>query len=177
MADNFLGEIRIVPFNFPPSGWAQCEGQILPISQNTALFSLLGTQFGGDGRDTFALPNFQGSIPVGQGQGIGLTDRAIGETEGDATVTLLQNQIPSHAHGLVGDTSHATSLSPAGNLNAQLPSSRGTADKGYTTAKAANAMAAGNLLPAGGGLPHNNMMPYLAMNFVIALTGIFPSRP
>lgn len=176
MTDQYLGEIRIVPFNFAPNGWAQCAGQLLPISQNTALFSLLGTQFGGNGTSNFQLPNMQGNIPIDQGQGAGLTDRIMGEESGTTSVTLLTTEMPAHSHFLNGDTTIAGSTSPAANLNAQLPGSRGHSDLGYVTTTPNAQMLAGNLLPTGGNQPHNNMMPYLALNFVIAMSGIFPPR-
>jgi microcystin-dependent protein len=175
MTDQYLGEIRIVPFNFAPTGWAMCEGQLLPISQNTALFSLLGTFYGGNGTSNFQLPNMQGNIPVDQGQGPGLTDRVLGEVGGVTNVTLLTTEMPAHAHFLNGDTTAASSTSPANNLNAQLPGGR-FPDKGYVTTAPNASMLAGNLLPTGGNQPHNNMMPYLALNFIIAMVGIFPTR-
>jgi len=173
MADNFVGEIRIFPFNFAPTGWALCNGQLLPISQNTALFSLLGTQFGGDGRSTFGLPNLQGSIPVGQGQGPGLSLYDIGESGGVASLTLLVSTIPSHSHTL------PVSATP-GRVNTPSPSAvlgatgRGSPDV-YAGSVTGNMSAAGSG-NAGGGQPHNNLMPYLVLNYCIALTGIYPSR-
>ena len=177
MSDNFLGEIRIVPFNFAPTGWAFCDGQILPISQNTALFSLLGTQYGGDGQSTFALPNLQGQVPMDYGNGPGLTPRSIGESGGTTTVTLTALQSPAHAHGMNASSDAATSVSPSGALLAvpvqadpRFPSTL------YATATASDAMLAGSAQATGGGQAHNNMQPYLTLNFVIALQGIFPSR-
>jgi microcystin-dependent protein len=174
MSDQFVAEIRIFPFNFPPTGWAFCDGQLLPISQNTALFSLVGTFYGGDGKSTFALPNMQGNAPMQQGQGQGLSQRFIGETSGTPFVTLLTSEIPVHTH-LV--TTHAQDL---GDLNAPAPTE--------VLAKAQNATpyVANQGAPAqmnfqspsitGGSLPHNNMQPFLTLNFCIALQGIFPPR-
>jgi len=176
MADNFLGEIRIVPFNFPPKGWATCNGQLLPISQNTALFSLLGTQFGGDGRSNFALPNIAGSVPLGFGNGAGLTPRVIGEQGGLASVTLLQSEIAQHSHVMNADSDTGTSTSPAGNLLAVPAVPPRSPNFLYSSSAASTAMLAGAVLPSGGGGAHNNMQPYLTLNFVIAMTGIFPSR-
>jgi microcystin-dependent protein len=175
MSSPFVAEIRIVPFNFAPTGWAMCQGQIMPISQNTALFSLLGTFYGGDGKSTFALPNFQGSVAIHHGQGPGLTDRIIGEVGGSENVTLISTEIPSHSHVLNGDSSAATSQSPTNNLPGALPGGR-FPQKDYSSAAPAVTMAVNTVLPTGGNLPHNNMMPYLALNYVIALQGIFPSR-
>jgi microcystin-dependent protein len=145
VSDQFVGEIRAFPFNFAPNGWAVCNGQLLAISQNTALFSLLGTQFGGNGTSNFALPNLQGSAPLDFGQGPGLSPRVIGETGGEQAVTLTLVQIPAHTH-------QATGVAANGNL---------------TTVA---------LAPQGSSLPHDNMPPYLALNFCIALQGIFPAR-
>jgi len=175
MSQPFVGEIEIFGFNFAPQGWALCAGQLLPISQNAALFSLLGTQFGGDGKSTFALPNLQGTIPVSQGQGPGLSDYDMGETGGSETVTLNINQIPSHAHNLAaspvaGRIATPTSSSVLG------PTSRGTAEAYQTAATAGATMNTSSVGPAGGSLPHNNMMPYLTVNYCIALQGIFPAR-
>src|SRR3954464_9271596 len=110
MADPFVAEIRIFPFNFPPTGWAFCDGQLLPLSQNTALFSLLGTTYGGDGKSTFALPNLQGSVPIQQGQGAGLSQRFLGETDGEPFVTLIQSEIPAHAHNVIATSTIGTAI-------------------------------------------------------------------
>ena len=175
MADQFLGEIRIVPFDFAPNGWALCNGQVLSIAQNTALFSLLGTQFGGNGATTFALPNLQGSAPMSQGNGLGLTPRAMGETGGEPDVTLLLSQLPAHAH-----TPQAGAASTSGTPGPTV--TFGDGGRGKESAYAPAAQASAVLLntqavgPAGGSLPHNNMSPYLTLNFVIALQGIFPPR-
>ncbi len=170
MSDPFVAEIRIFPFNFAPQGWAFCNGQLLPISQNTALFSLLGTTYGGDGRSTFALPDLQGNVPLGAGQGPGLSLRDLGETGGAATVTLLESEIPAHTHTLVGTLEDDDSTTPAGRAYGGL-------SVAYAPANApAVPMAPEALAPAGGSLPHNNMQPYLTMNFCVALQGIFPPR-
>jgi microcystin-dependent protein len=175
MSDQFVGEIRIVPFNFAPTGWALCNGQILSISQNTALFSLLGTQFGGDGRSTFGLPNLQGNAPMNQGNGAGLTPRTIGETGGEPYVTLTTSQIPSHPH-----TAMAASAS-----NSATPGPTvvfGGGGRGKEPAYAPASPQSGALMSpqavamTGGSQPHNNLPPYLTLNFVIALQGIFPPR-
>jgi microcystin-dependent protein len=178
MTDQFLAEIRIFPFNFAPLGWALCNGQVLPISQNTALFSLLGTNFGGDGRSTFGLPNLQGCIPVDQGQGPGLSPYDVGQTGGVATVTLLTQQNPIHIHSLAADREAATSASPAGAIymRGHYTAATNGAILAYTAQAPATAMNPIAIAPAGGSQPHNNMMPYLTLNFCIALTGIFPPR-
>lgn len=173
MADPFVGEIRVFPFTFAPKGWALCNGQLLPISQNTALFSLLGTFYGGDGRSTFALPNLQGSVPVNAGQGPGLSPRFVGETGGSSTVTLITSEMPAHNHAVNASASEAGSRSPAGELFANQS---GGVNSYATSGGAATPMAAQAVTPAGGGLPHNNMAPFLAFNFCIALQGVFPPR-
>jgi microcystin-dependent protein len=172
MADPFVAEIRIFPFNFAPKGWAFCDGQILPLSQNTALFSLLGTTYGGDGKSTFALPNLRDSFAMGAGQGPGLSDRFLGEALGSETVTLLESEIPGHIHGLGAGGSEAAYASPGGSV--VMGTTRGTqlyAGAGATANAHASAMAV-----AGGGLPHNNRQPTLGMNFCIALQGVYPPR-
>jgi microcystin-dependent protein len=171
MADPFVAEIRIFPFNFAPKGWAWCDGQIMPISQNTALFSLLGTTYGGDGKSTFALPDLQGSAPMHPGQGPGLSLHDLGEIGGSETVTLLQSEIPAHAHTLRASPDDA---------DVRIPNANRTLAKSvmYVTGVAPNtAMAFEGLAPAGGDQPHNNMQPYLTFYFNIALQGVFPPRP
>jgi microcystin-dependent protein len=172
MADPFVAEIRIFPFNFPPKGWAFCDGQLLPISQNTALFSLLGTTYGGDGKSTFALPDIQGSAVIQPGQGPGLSLHDLGETGGAETVTLLQSEIAAHSHSLVASTQPGEDPSPGGEA---LGRSVG-ASLYQTSGAGLSAMAPQALSPAGGDQPHNNMQPYLTLNFCIALQGVFPPR-
>jgi microcystin-dependent protein len=172
MADPFVGEIRIVGFNFAPKGWATCDGQLLPISQNTALFSLLGTYYGGDGKSTFALPNLKGSAPINQGQGNGLSNRDLGETGGSQSVTLLTTETPAHTHGLTALTDPGDLKDPTNHVLA-----RTTNGAAYVPQAAQVAMNPQGLGITGSGLPHNNMQPYLTMNFIIAMQGIFPQRP
>ena len=173
MSDQFVAEIRIFPFNFPPTGWAFCNGQLMPLSQNTALFSLLGTFYGGDGKSTFALPNLQGSAPMQTGQGQGLSQRFLGEQSGTESVTLLVSEIPLHTHTVFATGEDANDDDPP---NAVFASSVGVGM--YQPPANANGQAAFLMVsPAGGGLPHNNMQPYLTLNFCIALQGIFPQRP
>ena len=173
MADPFVAEIRIFPFNFAPKGWAWCDGQLLPLSQNTALFSLLGTTYGGNGKSNFALPDLQGSAPMHPGQGPGLSLHDLGETAGTETVTLLESEIPAHTH---------TMQANAFTGNVQAPSSTRTLAQSaggvaYKTPPANLAtMSPQELAPAGGDQPHNNMQPYLTFYFNIALQGVFPPR-
>jgi microcystin-dependent protein len=178
MADPFVAEIRIFPFNFAPKGWAFCAGQLMPISQNTALFSLLGTTYGGDGKSTFALPNMQGNVPIhtgGSQPGPGLSVYDLGEQSGTETVTLLTTEMPVHTHNVQG-------------LNGPPPANAGTPDPSVTLARSSGStayiapaspviMAPQTFSVAGSSLPHNNMMIYLTLNFCIALQGIFPARP
>jgi microcystin-dependent protein len=175
MSDQFVAEIRIYPFNFAPTGWALCNGQILPISQNTALFSLLGTTYGGNGQSTFALPDMISSAPMQPGQGPGLSLHDLGETGGEESVTVLQSEMPVHSHNLMSVTSFAGSANiPTNNVFAK------TVDpfKPFTPVVSPLAVMANvDLGPAGGDQPHNNMQPYLTLNFCIALQGIFPARP
>ena len=171
MSDQFVAEIRIFGFNFAPNGWALCDGQLLPISQNTALFSLLGTQYGGDGKSTFALPNLQGSAAIQQGQGNGLSERFVGETGGSQTVTLNASEMPLHAHTLSASILPADSPNPTGAYTA-APGN----DNLYAAPNGVQPMASQCLPAAGGSQPHNNMQPYLTMNFCIAMQGIFPPR-
>jgi microcystin-dependent protein len=171
IADQFLAEVRIFPFNFAPRGWAFCNGQILSISQNTALFALLGTFYGGDGRSNFALPNLQGCAVVQAGQGPGLSDRVLGETSGSQTVTLLQSELPAHSHNLLATSAGADDNTPEGNVFARPSPDLYAVDTSPVTPMAPTALPI-----AGGSQPHNNMQPYLTLNFCIALQGIFPPR-
>jgi microcystin-dependent protein len=172
VADPFVAEVRMFGFNFAPTGWAACDGQLLPISQNTALFSLLGTNYGGDGRSTFALPNFQGSTVIGVGQGPGLTNYVQGEVAGEDFVTLLQSEMPAHNHNL-----QASSRDGVERFATGLNLAKGVGVSMYdTNAQPTTFMAFEMVAPAGGGLPHNNQMPYLGVQFCIAMQGVFPQR-
>jgi microcystin-dependent protein len=172
--DPFVAEIRIFPFNFAPKGWAFCDGQLLPLSQNTALFSLLGTTYGGDGKSNFALPNMQGNAPMHPGQGPGLSLHDLGETGGSETVTLLESEIPAHSHGLMAAPPASLVAIPSPAVS--LARSRGF--NAYQSNTSANLvpMSDNAIAPAGGDQPHNNMQPYLTLNFCIALQGVFPPR-
>ena len=171
--DPFVAEIRIFPFNFAPKGWAWCDGQLLPLSQNTALFSLLGTTYGGNGKSNFALPDLQGRAPMHPGQGPGLSLHDLGETGGSETVTLLESEIPIHSHALRGDANPSESPDPSSNSMG-----RGSSVNGYQNVVNQNLvnMAPEALAPAGGDQPHNNLQPYLTFYFCIALQGVFPPR-
>ena len=169
--DPFVAEIRIFPFNFSPKGWAFCDGQILPLSQNTALFSLLGTTYGGDGKSTFALPDLQGAAAMHPGQGPGLSLHDLGEVGGSDTVSLLESEMPSHSHSLVASQSDGVSTHPAGNLFAQ-----GVGVQVWGTNPPNTSLHLSAIATAGGSGPHNNMQPYLTLNFCIALQGVFPPR-
>ena len=174
MADPFLAEIRIFPFTFAPSGWALCNGQLMPISQNTALFALLGTYYGGDGKSTFGLPNLQGSAAMHQGQGQGLSQRNLGETGGTEAVALVASELPMHNHQVKASAEDAESSTPAANRVL----GRSIGGFAYTSGSGALSQFSPQALPPGGGsLPHNNMQPYLTFNYCIALQGIFPPRP
>jgi microcystin-dependent protein len=174
MADPFVAEIRIFPFNFAPKGWAWCDGQLLPLSQNTALFSLLGTTYGGNGKSNFALPDLQGRAPMHPGQGPGLSLHDLGETGGSETVTLLESEIPSHSHALRASVEDATqgSLTPGISLAQTV---NGNLYQTVTNTNVVN-MNPSALAPAGGDQPHNNMQPFLTFYFNIALQGVFPPR-
>jgi len=171
MADPFMAEIRIFPFNFAPKGWAFCDGQLLPLSQNTALFSLLGTYYGGDGKSTFGLPNLQGSAPMHPNQGPGLSDRYLGEQGGTETVTLIESELPAHSH----------TLKAGGAPNTASPANAAWAKGSATRAQALYGDPASGV-PAGGRFEgtsrnqHNNMQPYLTLNFCIAMQGVYPPR-
>ena len=172
--DPFVAEIRIFPFNFAPKGWAWCDGQLLPLSQNTALFSLLGTMYGGDGKSNFALPNMQGNRPMFWGQGPGLSVHDEGEMSGSQFVTLLESEIPSHTHQMRATVENGTQGTLSNNIT--LASSVG--GQVYQTVVNTNLtnLSFNALSPAGSSLPHNNMQPYLTLYFNIALQGVFPPR-
>jgi microcystin-dependent protein len=169
MADPFVAEIRIFPFNFAPKGWAFCNGQLMPLSQNTALFSLLGTTYGGDGKSTFALPDLEGRAPMHPGQGPGLSLHDLGERHGSETVTLLLDEIPAHAHSLQGDEDDGAFKTPSGMFVA-------AGNAMYVNTGPNTSLAPEALAPAGGDQPHNNLQPYLTLSFCIALQGVFPPR-
>ena len=172
-SEPFIAEIFMGGMNFAPRGYALCQGQILSIAQNTALFSLLGTTFGGNGQTTFALPDLRGRVPMGWGQGPGLSSRTLGETGGTETTTLIISQIPAHNHTLNALPASGNTSDPTGNYLANT----GPLDKEYLNSGASlTPMAANSISPAGGSQPHNNIQPYLVLNFYIALEGIFPSR-
>jgi microcystin-dependent protein len=176
VSNPFVGEVRMFAGNFAPRGWAMCQGQILSISQNAALFSLLGTNFGGNGTSTFALPNLQGSVPMHQGNGPGLTPRVVGEVGGEQPVTLLQTEMPAHNHVVNADTGGGTQASPIGGVWAEAKKGKNAANH-YAPSSGSNvAMSTGALSATGGNLAHNNMQPYLCVTFIIALLGIFPAR-
>ena len=174
MSSPFVAEIRIFAGNFAPTGWASCDGQLLPISQNTALFSLLGTFYGGDGKSTFALPDMAGNVPLGQGQGSGLSEYFLGQQAGSQNVTLLESEMPAHNH-LWNVTGEAGTQ---GSLTNTVVLGKSGGGSLYQTTTNANLvqMSLQALTPAGGSLPHNNMMPTLTLFFIIALQGVFPPR-
>jgi microcystin-dependent protein len=193
--DPFVGQISIFGFNFAPQGWAMCQGQMMPLAQNIALFQILGTMYGGNGRSTFALPNLQGNAAIGAGQAPGLSSYFPGDTGGETAVALLSAEMPSHGHAFVASTAAATAQSPQGNLLARATrpfAPAGSEAEGEVaapgptqveadfyssnTGNAKTALAAGAIAPAGGNQPHNNMQPYLALNFCIALQGVMPQR-
>jgi microcystin-dependent protein len=183
MTNPFVAEIRIFTGNFAPKGWAMCDGQLLPISQNTALFALLGTTYGGDGKSTFALPDLQGSAPIQQGQGAGLSLRDLGETGGGDSITLLTSEIPAHAHVMSATITQGTTSVASGQQLALASASGGgkqssasTVNFYSTNTNSLQPMDPQALAIAGGGQPHNNMMPFLGLNYIIALQGVFPPR-
>ena len=175
MADPFVAEIRIFPFNFAPKGWAWCDGQLMPLSQNTALFSLLGTTYGGNGKSNFALPDLQGRAPMHPGQGPGLSLHDLGETGGTETVTLLESEIPSHSHAISASTNAADEEGTKNPANG-MPGVQQGSNQLYTALQNVASFNALALAPAGGDQPHNNMQPYLTFYFNIALQGVFPPR-
>lgn len=172
--ESFIGDIRLFAGTFAPRGWMLCNGAVLSISEYETLFALIGTTYGGDGQSTFALPDLRGRVPVGQGQGPGMTNRVIGQAYGSENVTLLPNQMPQHTHTLNASTATAASAQAAGRLFAQTGS-----DKLYGpppgTDPQPQGMAAGAVAPAGGGQPHANLMPSMAINYIIAVEGVYPS--
>jgi len=169
MSQPFLGEIFIVPYNFAPRGYAFCQGQILSIAQNTALFSLLGTTFGGNGQTTFALPDLRGRMPLGVGQGPGLSNIDLGQVGGTESVTLTQNQLPTHSHGAASTQAAGTSTRPSNQFPASGQAIYGAATDGTT-------LNAGFIKNSGGSQPTSIVQPFLGLNYIIALEGIFPSR-
>jgi microcystin-dependent protein len=167
----YSGEIRMFGGNFPPNGWAFCNGQLMPISENDALFALIGTTYGGDGESTFALPDLQGRAPIHQGTGPGLGAYTIGEKAGVESVTLTTQQIPTHNHAWLASTGGGTSNTPANNISASPPTV-----KLYRTGTPSDPMSATIIQPAGGSQPHENLQPYLTISFIISLFGIFPQQ-
>ncbi|HZV70830.1 MAG TPA: tail fiber protein [Saprospiraceae bacterium] len=170
MADPFVAEIRIFAGNFAPTGWAKCDGQILPLSQNTALFSLLGTMYGGNGKSTFALPNLQDRAPLGQGQGQGLSEYFIGQEGGSETITLLQSEMPLHTHTISGAVDPGDTNVPTGNV---ITRAVGAAVYNATLTNSTQ-LSPQALTVQGSSFPHNNMQPYIALTFIIALQGVYP---
>ncbi len=166
MSQPYVGEIRMFGGNFAPAGWMFCEGQLLAIAENETLFQLIGTSYGGDGQTSFALPDLRGRIPLHQGNSF-----ALAQSGGVEQVTLNVNQTPGHSHALLGTTNVATSTSPGGNVSAQT----GTFDK-YQTTPGSSAMAVQSITATGGSQPHNNIQPYLCVNFIISMFGIFPTQ-
>lgn len=172
MSEPFIAEIRIMANNFAPQGWAACNGQVMPITQNTALFSLLGVTYGGDGKTNFALPNLQGRMPMHPGFGPGLSPHSLGEMGGDASVSLMQSQMPAHSHQLMHSGTSASSSAPGPSSGLGRTATAQIYAGGSTTPAAPQSLA-----PSGGGAAHNNQQPYLTLNFYIALQGLWPSRP
>ena len=172
--DPFIGEIRLFAGNFAPKGWAFCDGSLLPIQQNTALYSLLGITYGGDGKTTFALPDLRGKAPIHRGAGPGLSNYQLGQSGGSSTVTLTQAQIPSHTHQPKANSS-VNATNPEGGLWGSTQRVLGGITA-YGPSTGLAPMNAAAIIPAGGSQPHNNMQPYLGLNFIIALEGIFPPR-
>lgn len=171
MSEPFVGEIRMFAGNFAPRGWAFTDGQLLAVSQNDALFSLLGTIYGGDGRTTFGLPDLRGRIPVHQGHGPGLSERRLGSKSGSETETLTVNQMPSHTHNMRANTMPADEISPSGRVLAETSSTPLYAENDQNTQLASN-----SITNTGGSRSHTNLMPFICINYIIALVGIYPSR-
>ena len=176
MADQFLGEIRITPYNFAPKGWAFCNGQHLQIIQNTALFSLLGTSYGGNGQTTFGLPNLQNSAPIQQGQGPGLSSYDLGQTGGASTVTLTQAEMPTHAHAVACDPAAGSQQGAAGGVWAASAAGRASPPYYSVAATGLIPMSPAAITLTGGSQPHNNRSPHLGLNFIIAVEGVYPAR-
>jgi microcystin-dependent protein len=177
MADAYIGEIRNFAGTYAPNNWLFCEGQVLPLAQNTALFSIIGTTYGGNGTSNFAIPDLRGSVPIGQGQGPGLTSRQLGETGGSATVALTATDMPTHTHVANGVAANGTDNSPGGALWSQYSAGGRNPTIAKLYGPAANTtMAPGALATAGGSTPHNNMQPFLPMRFIICTEGIYPPR-
>ena len=176
MADPFIAEIRVFGFNFAPRGWAMCNGQLLAIAQNTALFSLLGTNYGGNGQTTFALPDLQGRAPMHEGQGQGLSERSLGEMAGSETTSLILSEMPNHTHNAIGSSGDGLNPSPEGNVLAGPGADRNLVLYSSSDATPVQ-MNPAALSLTGGSQPHNNLMPYLTLNFCIALQGVYPLRP
>lgn len=172
MSNPYIGEIRMFAGSFAPAGWAFCDGQLMPISENDAMFVLIGTTYGGDGQETFALPDCRGRAPMHQGTGAGLSTRALSEKAGTETVVLTTNQIPIHSHPPLCNRDPGNSQSPQNNVW----SAPTTQTKMYSTILPTNAMNVNNIVAVGGSQPHENLMPYLAISFIISLFGIFPSQ-
>jgi microcystin-dependent protein len=168
MPDPFLGELALVPYTFAPKGWAFCNGQLLPINQNQALFALLGTTYGGDGKVTFALPDLRGRVPISSGQGPGLENYSLGQTGGAERVTLTAAEMPQHSHALNVHSGKSLQTTPAGNVLAN--------GSVYTSAAPNGAAAAHAVASAGSGQPHDNRQPYLTLNWIIALQGVWPTQ-
>jgi microcystin-dependent protein len=175
MSSPFIAEIKLCPYNFAPRGYAFCNGQLLPISQNTALFSLVGTTYGGNGTTTFGLPNLQGRAALGAGQGPGLSTYVLGQTAGTPTVALLSTEMPTHTHAPQGTTNAGDSTAPSGKVWAASVAGRSPPPL-YSAAAPNTPMTATAIAAIGSGQPHENRQPYLAVTFVIALQGVYPAR-
>ena len=177
MSEPFIGEIVLFAGNFAPRGWMLCQGQILSIAQNTALFSILGTTYGGNGQTTFALPDLRGRVPLGQGQGPGLSPYVLGEASGTENVTLISTEMPAHTHLLAANTAGGSATDPTNNFIAAVsdPNS-GSLFSAFAPAPANTVMAPNAVGVSGGSQPHNNLQPFLCLNYIIAVQGIFPSR-
>jgi microcystin-dependent protein len=173
---NYIGEIRMFAGNFAPYGWALCNGQLLPISQNTALFSILGTTYGGNGTSTFGLPNLQGTVPIQQGQGRGLTDYVLGELGGTPNYTLINSELPAHTHNLQILTTSGDSSASTNHIFGGSITDDGTGIPVYMPPPANAMLSPMAMTPSGSSMPHNNMQPYLCVSYIIALQGVFPPR-